>query len=78
MFHSEEPELSPECLNVLADFVEDFDISLILPILPDDLNLTIISNVLRRAVRLKIHKVSNLFMYACCVVKFAYMYALLI
>lgn len=51
-------EQSSECLDVLVDFVEEFDLSVIMPMLPDDMDLAIISNILRRALRLKIHKVS--------------------
>ncbi len=62
-------DLSQECLYVLLDFVEEFDLVSILPLLSDDMNLSKLSNILRRAVRLKIHQViesqSIFYVYAC-------------
>lgn len=51
-----EPEL---VANLLCDFGEEFDLNVVLSLLPDDWSLELLSNVLRKAVRNSVHKVSK-------------------
>jgi hypothetical protein len=53
-------EDNPECVEVLADYVEEFDVSSVLPILPDDWSMSTISKALHRAFRLKLHQVGSI------------------
>jgi len=44
-------------VSLLTEFGEEFDLSLVLGMLPDDWSLKLVSNVLFRAVRNTLHKV---------------------
>jgi len=51
-------EDNTQCIEVLVDFVEEFDVSEVLHMLPDDWSMAAISKALHRALRLKLHQVN--------------------